>query len=171
MTVREIVTYPDDRLRSKAEPVAAIDDEILRLIDDMAETMYVAPGVGLAANQVGVLKRVVVIDVEYSEGPPRLLALINPKIVFRDGEATREEGCLSLPGVNEDISRSERVRVRALDREGNEVEIEGDGLLAAALQHEIDHLDGMVLIDHVSFLKRRMLHRNLKKKEADKLTK
>jgi len=165
MTVREIVTYPNDSLRSKASPVVSIDTEILRLLDDMAETMYVAPGVGLAANQVGVLKRIVVIDVEYSDGPPRLLTLINPEIVFREGEATREEGCLSLPGVNEDISRSERIRVRALDRDGNKVEIDGEGLLAAALQHEIDHLDGVMLMDHVSFLKRRMLHRNLVKQK------
>jgi len=106
-----------------------------------------------------------VIDVEYSDGPPRLLTLINPEIVFREGEATREEGCLSLPGVNEDISRSERIRVRALDRDGNKVEIDGEGLLAAALQHEIDHLDGVMLMDHVSFLKRRMLHRNLVKQK------
>ncbi len=161
----EIIRYPDERLRTKAEPVAAVDDEIRRIVDDMAETMYAAPGIGLAGNQVGVLKRIAVIDVDYTDGSPNLIALINPEIVAREGDVTWEEGCLSFPDLHEDVVRAEQVRVRALNREGEQFEIEADGLLAVAMQHEIDHLDGVVFIDHLSFLKRQMIHRQFSKQK------
>ena len=159
----EVLKYPDERLRTKAQPVDVVDDDVRRLIDQMAETMYAAPGIGLAANQVGVLQRVAVIDVSYPDGEPDLKVLVNPEIVERQGSIVWEEGCLSFPEVHEDINRSERVRVAALDRDGQPHEIEADGLLAVALQHEIDHLDGVLLIDHVSFLKKQMIRRQLGK--------
>lgn len=168
MATLEIVTYPDEVLKTKALPVAEVDDEIRKLVDDMAETMYAAPGVGLAANQVGVLKRVVVIDVEYTDGAPHLITLINPEIVERVGMCTSEEGCLSLPGVTEEVERAEKVTVRALDRDGNPFEMTAEGFLAAAVQHETDHLEGVVLIDHLSFLKKRMLARELTKRKHSK---
>ncbi len=161
----EIIRYPDERLRTMAEPVAEVDDEIRRIVDDMAETMYAAPGIGLAGNQVGVLKRIAVIDVDYTDGSPNLIVLINPEIVAREGNVTWEEGCLSLPDLHEDVVRAEQVRVRALNHEGEQFEIEADGLLAVATQHEIDHLDGVVLIDHLSFLKRQMIHRQFTKQK------
>ena len=163
MAILEIVVYPDERLPKKSVPVAEVNDGVRELIDDMAETMYVAPGIGLAANQVGVNQRVIVVDVEYSDGPPNLIALVNPEIVEREGKITWEEGCLSFPEVHEEILRSERLKVKALNRDGEPLEIAAEGLLAVALQHEMDHLDGVLLIDHVSFLKRRMIHRQLVK--------
>jgi peptide deformylase len=163
MAILEIVVYPDERLHTKSVPVAEVNDGLRELIDDMAETMYVAPGIGLAANQVGVNQRVIVVDVEYSDGPPNLIALVNPEIVEREGKITWEEGCLSFPEVHEEILRSERLKVKALNRDGEPLEIAAEGLLAVALQHEMDHLDGVLLIDHVSFLKRRMIHRQLVK--------
>ncbi len=163
MAILEIVVYPDERLQTKSVPVAAVNDGVRELIDDMAETMYVAPGIGLAANQVGVNQCVIVVDVEYSDGPPNLIALVNPEIVEREGKITWEEGCLSFPDVHEEILRSERLKVKALNRDGEPFEIAAEGLLAVALQHEMDHLDGVLLIDHVSFLKRRMIHRQLVK--------
>ena len=167
MATLKIVTYPDDILKKQALPVEIVDDEIRKLVDDMAETMYAAPGVGLAANQVGVLKKVVVIDVEYSEGKPNLLTLINPEIIERSGKCVSEEGCLSLPGVNEEVERAGRVVVRALDRNGETFELTAEGFLATAVQHELDHLDGIVLIDRLSFLKRRMLTRELIKRKQE----
>ena len=166
MAVLEIAVYPDEVLKKRALPVTEVDDEIRRLIDDMAETMYAAPGVGLAANQVGVLKRVLVIDVEHPDGNPNLIAMVNPEIIARADEISWEEGCLSFPGVNVDVNRSGRVRVRALDRDGQEFELDADGLLAVAIQHEIDHLDGVTLADKVSFLKRRWIMRELLKQKA-----
>ncbi len=165
MTIREVIIYPDERLRKKALLVQDVNADIVQLVDDMAETMYAAPGIGLAANQVGVLKRVVVIDVEYSDNSPNLVVLINPQIAARSGEILWEEGCLSLPGVLEDVKRFEHVTVQALGRAGEPVEIEAEGLLAVALQHELDHLDGIVFIDHVSLLKRRLAHRELVKRK------
>ena len=159
----EIVTYPDDRLKTKALPVESVDDEVRRLVDEMAETMYAAPGIGLAANQVGILKRIAVIDVEYPDGKPNLLVLINPEIVRREGEITWEEGCLSFPDVHEDVVRAAEIEVRALDRDGKAFSVEAGGLLAVAMQHEIDHLDGIVFIDHISFLKRKIIQRQLTK--------
>ena len=129
----------------------------------MAETMYAAPGVGLAANQVGVLKRVAVVDVTHPDGEPKLFAFVNPEIVGRDGEIEWEEGCLSFPGIHVDVLRSDRVRVRALGRDGRPFELEADDFLAIAIQHELDHLDGVTLADKVSFLKRKMILRELGK--------
>jgi peptide deformylase len=123
--------------------------------------MYAAPGVGLAANQVGVLKRIAVVDVSHPDGEPDLLVLVNPEIVARDGQIDWEEGCLSFPGIQVDVNRSARVRVKALNRDGEPFELEAEDLLAVALQHEIDHLDGVTLHDKVSFLKRRMIMREL----------
>jgi peptide deformylase len=163
MALREIVVYPDGRLQTRSEPVAEVNDQIRKLIDDMAETMYAAPGIGLAANQVGTNQRIIVVDVEYSDAEPNLIALINPEIVESEGEITWEEGCLSFPEIHEEIRRAQCLKVKALDRNGESFEIEADGLLAVALQHEIDHLDGILLIDHVSFLKRRMIRRQLVK--------
>ena len=166
MALREIAVYPEEVLKTRAEPVDEVDDEIRRLIDDMAETMYAAPGVGLAANQVRVLKRVIVVDIDHPEGTPNLIALVNPEIVERSGEICWEEGCLSFPGINVDVTRSAKLVVRALDRDGNPIELEAEELLAVAIQHEIDHLDGVTLADKVSFLKRRWIMRELSKKKA-----
>lgn len=156
MAVWEIRTLGDPVLRKKAEPVDAVDDEVRNLMDDMLETMYEADGVGLAAPQIGVGKRVIVIDVREPDVPP--FGLVNPVIVEKSEAVDRgEEGCLSIPGLREIVERSERVVVEGLDREGNAVRIEADGILARALQHEVDHLDGILFIDRVSPLKRQML--------------
>ena len=172
MALREIKIYPARPLRERAEPVTKVDEEIRKLVDDMAETMYAAPGVGLAANQVGVLKRVIVIDVDYSEeGNTNLIVLINPEIVEHSDTITWEEGCLSFPGINVDIERWKKVRVKALNRGGEPFEIEGEDLLAVALQHEIDHLNGITMVDKVSFLKRKMIQKELKKAKEAKETK
>lgn len=164
MAILEILTYPDERLRKKAAPVVQVDDEVRKLADDMAETMY-GDGIGLAATQVGVMKRVIVIDVTYTEGKPNLLVLINPALISKVGSCVSEEGCLSLPAVREEVERAEQVVVRALGRDGETLEVKADGLLATAIQHEIDHLDGILLIDHLSFLKKRMIARELKKRK------
>ncbi|MBW1720923.1 MAG: peptide deformylase [Deltaproteobacteria bacterium] len=161
--VLRIHTYPDPVLRAKAEPVDEIDGEIQQLVDDMAETMYAAPGIGLAANQVGVLKRVIVFDVSPKEKARDLSVLINPEIIEAEGSITLEEACLSILDYSADVTRSERVKVRGLDREGNLVEIEAEGLKAVCLQHEIDHLDGILFIDHISSLKRALYKKRLKK--------
>jgi peptide deformylase len=163
MAIRKIVTYPDKILKTKAAPVKAVDDEIRKLVDDMAETMYAAPGVGLAANQIGVPLRVAVVDVEHADNAPRLFVLINPEIVERSGEIEWEEGCLSFPGHHVDVVRSLRIKVRALDRDGKPYEIEAEEYFAVAIQHEVDHLDGITLADKVSFLKRKMMTRDLLK--------
>lgn len=168
MALLPIVKYPDPRLKTRAEPVQTVTDDIRRLVDDMAETMYAAPGVGLAANQVGVLLRVFVIDISSDEEPSELRVFINPEIVDATGTQVWEEGCLSFPGVTEEIRRSERVRVRALDRNGEPFELEADGLLAVAIQHETDHLNGVVMLDKLSAVKKRLLGRKLAKaKEAE----
>jgi len=163
MAILEIVTYPDEPLRSKAEPVLEVTDEIRKLVTDMAETMYAAPGVGLAANQVGVKKRVAVIDTDESEGESELIVLINPKIVARSGDLDWNEGCLSFPGMRVIVERSAQVTVRALNLDGEQFELQGEDFLAVAIQHEIDHLDGITLADKVSFLKKRMMIRELRK--------
>ena len=161
----DIIIYPDERLRIRAEPVEKVDDSIRALVDNMAETMYAAPGVGLAANQVGVAKQVVVIDVDYPDGEPNLLVLINPEITEKEGSVVWEEGCLSFPGIREDVERAERVRVRALNRAGEPFELVAEEFLAIAVQHELDHLAGVLLVDHVSFLKKRMIRRQLLKQK------
>lgn len=166
MAVRQIVYHmfhPGDVLTTRAEPVAEVDDEIRALVDDMAETMYDAPGIGLAAPQVGVGKRITVIDTSGPEEQADLRVLINPQIVHAEGKITWEEGCLSIPGVYEKVQRKARVRVRALDRDGQPYEFEADGLLAVAVQHELDHLDGVLFLDHLSPLKRRLALKKYRK--------
>jgi peptide deformylase len=166
MATREIVLYPEARdvLTTKCTPVEEVDEEIQEFVDDLVETMYAANGVGLAAPQVGVTKRVTVIDVSDREGEEReVFVLINPEIVEREGTLTWEEGCLSFPSLYGEVERAEWVKVRALNREGEEYEIEGEGLLAVALQHEIDHLDGVLFIERMSRLKRRMALKEYKK--------
>ena len=166
MTIREILVYPYPRLREVARVVERVDDEIRTLIEDMAETMYAAPGVGLAATQIGVPLRVFLIDVASDDEPSNLLVFINPEIVEREGAQTYREGCLSFPGVSEDVKRAARVRVRALDRDGKPFELEATGLLAVAVQHENDHLDGELMIDRVSPLRRRLMSRKLVRANA-----
>jgi peptide deformylase len=168
MAIRTILHYPDKRLRIPAQKVTSFDAELHALIDDMAETMYAAPGVGLAAPQIGVSKRVFVIDVATGEDEPSdLRVFVNPEIVEKVGEVCWSEGCLSFPGVTEDIDRAERVKVRAQDRDGNVFELEADGLLAIAIQHENDHLEGKLMIDRVGLLKRRMIDRQMRKRAAE----
>ena len=162
MALLPILRYPDPRLHLKAKPVERVDDEIRRLVDDMAETMYEAPGIGLAAIQVNVQKRVIVVDV--SEDKSSLMALINPVIVERRGEQTCEEGCLSVPGIYEKVTRAEEVTVEALDRDGKPFRIEADDLLAVCIQHEIDHLDGKVFVEYLSSLKLNRIKTKLAKK-------
>jgi peptide deformylase len=163
MALRTILHYPDPRLRQVAKPVETVDDEVRRLVDDMAETMYAAPGIGLAAIQVNVAQRVVVIDV--SETRNQLQVFINPQILERDGTQVFEEGCLSVPGIFDEVERARHVRVRALDRSGQAFELEADGLLATCIQHEIDHLDGKVFVDYLSRLKQSRIRKKLEKQE------
>ncbi|GIW47853.1 MAG: peptide deformylase [Deltaproteobacteria bacterium] len=164
MAVLKILTYPDPRLRKKSVPVEKIDKRIEKLLDDMAETMYDAPGIGLAAPQVGVNLRVIVVDISpREENSPGLIELVNPEIVLAEGEQIGEEGCLSIPGFVSEVRRKARVVVRGLDRKGKPVEIEGTGLLARAFQHEIDHLDGILFIDRLSRLKRELFKKKLEK--------
>ena len=164
MAIRKILHYPDKRLRLPGEAVTDFGQELQTLIDDMAETMYAAPGVGLAATQIGVTKQLFIVDVSSGEGPNDLRVFVNPEIVKADGKIEWEEGCLSFPGVHQDITRAERVKVRAQDRHGAWFELEADGLMAVALQHEKDHLDGKLMIDHLSVLKRRIVHRAMQKR-------
>jgi peptide deformylase len=166
MAVRTILEYPDKRLTYEAEPVAEVNDETRKLIDDMAETMYAAPGVGLAAPQIGVGLRVFVIDIAGENEPSQLRAYVNPEIIEKHGVIAWEEGCLSFPGIHVEIERAERVKVRALDAKGEVFELEADGLLAIAIQHEYDHLDGKLMTDRVSLLKRRMMDREMRKRAA-----
>ena len=162
MALLPILRYPDPKLHTKALPVTVTDDTIRRLVADMAETMYEAPGIGLAATQVDVHKRVVVIDV--SEDRSALMAFINPEIVERDGEQVCEEGCLSVPGIYEKVTRAERVKVKALNEHGEPFELEAHGLLAVCIQHEIDHLDGKVFVEYLSPLKLGRIKAKLAKK-------
>ena len=166
MAIRTILRYPDKRLRNKAEPVGVVDDAVRQLCDDMAETMYAAPGVGLAAPQIGVSKRIFVIDIANEGEPSQLRTFINPEIVAREGEAVWEEGCLSFPGIHEEIERAAKVTVRALDLQGYPFELHAVGLLAIAVQHENDHLDGALMVDRVSLLKRRMIDREMRKQQV-----
>jgi peptide deformylase len=161
MTQLTILRFPDPRLRTVARPVDAVDDSVRRLADDMLETMYAASGIGLAATQVNRDVRMLVMDISAERDAP--MVLINPEIVSRDGSQVCEEGCLSVPGEYAEVERAERIRVRALDRDGESREIEADGLLAVCIQHEIDHLDGKVFVDYLSPLKRRMIEKRLKK--------
>jgi peptide deformylase len=163
MALRTILHYPDPRLRRRAKPVAEVNEEIRQLVDDMAETMYAAPGIGLAAIQVDEAKRILVIDI--SESRDRLQVFINPEIVDHDGEQTFEEGCLSVPGVFDEVTRPAFVKVRALDRDGKPFELEAHGLLATCIQHEIDHLEGKVFVDYLSRLKQTRIRKKLEKQQ------
>jgi len=165
MAILDILIYPDPRLRDVGEPVEQVDDEVRQLVEDMAETMYDAPGVGLAAIQVGIKKRVFIIDIADEDEPSNLQVFINPEILSREGTQTWREGCLSFPDISEEIKRAKRVKVRALNLDGAQFELEADGLLAVALQHENDHLDGVLMVDHVSPLKRRLIGRKLAKRQ------
>jgi peptide deformylase len=156
-----ILEFPDPRLRKKAAPVEVVDDELRRLIDDMFETMYEAPGIGLAATQVDVHKRFLVIDVSVEKNDPHVL--INPKILEKDGTTVSEEGCLSVPGYYAEVNRAEHIRVRYLDRDGNEQEMDAEGLLAICIQHEMDHLNGKLFVDYLSEAKRQRLRKRLEK--------
>ncbi len=164
MAILKIYQYPEAVLRQKAEPIDNIDSKLQTLIDSMLETMYAAPGVGLAANQVGVLKRLFVVDISSKEKSYPLLVLINPEIVFTDGEDEAEEGCLSLPGCSTKIKRAKDIVVRGLNREGKPIEVAATGLLARAIQHELDHLDGTVLFDRLSPIKREFLKKRYLKR-------
>ena len=161
MAIRDILHYPDPRLRNRAAPVERVDDTIRQLLDDMLETMYAAPGIGLAAIQVNVPKRVVTIDL--SEHGDQPLCLVNPEILERTGSIETEEGCLSVPGIYESVARAEWIRARALDRDGKALEFEAEGMLAVCVQHEIDHLDGKLFVDHLSQLKRQRIRKKANK--------
>lgn len=161
MAILPILHYPDPRLRNKAAPVEHVDDAIKTLVSDMFETMYQAPGIGLAAPQVNVSRRVIVIDISEQRDAP--LCLINPEILAKEGVEQMEEGCLSVPGIYEPVQRARQIRVRALDRDGNLFEMTADDLLAVCIQHEIDHLDGKLFVDYLSQLKRDRIRRKLEK--------
>ncbi len=161
MALRKILKYPDPRLRENALPVTVFDADLRQLLEDMAETMYDAPGVGLAANQIGVALRVFVIDVADEGEPSELRAYINPEILETKGTQLWNEGCLSFPGVAEEIKRAEAVRVRAFDADGQPFELEAEGLLAVAIQHENDHLNGQLMIDRVGPIAKRRMGRQL----------
>jgi peptide deformylase len=163
MAILEILKYPDPRLSKVARPVKNITGDIVQLIDDMLETMYAAPGVGLAANQVGALHRVVVMDIDHENPHKRVYKLVNPVIARSQGEILWEEGCLSIVDFTAEVRRAAQVEVVALDEEGKEIKIEAEGLLAVALQHEIDHLDGKLFIDRISRLKRDLYSRRRRK--------
>ncbi len=168
MALLEILHFPDPRLRNVARPVTAVDGVVRQLVDDMFETMYAAPGIGLAATQVNVDKRIVVIDISEEKNQP--LCLINPEIIESRGIEEMEEGCLSVPGVFDVVQRADSIRMRALDRDGESFEIETDGLLAVCIQHEIDHLDGKLFVDYLSQLKRTRIRKKLEKEQRQSAT-
>jgi peptide deformylase len=163
MALLQILHFPDPRLRNVARPVTIVDDAVRQLVDDMFETMYAAPGIGLAATQVNVDKRVVVIDISEEKDQP--LCLINPEILESRGVEEMEEGCLSVPGVFDVVQRADSIRMQALDRDGNTFEMDVDGLLAVCIQHEIDHLDGKLFVDYLSQLKRTRIRKKLEKEQ------
>lgn len=166
MAVLKIRKYPEDVLKKKTRPVSEFDSELQKLIDDMIETMYAAPGVGLAANQVGVSKQVTVIDVSSRDETSSLIVLVNPEVIHKEGEDSCEEGCLSIPEYTTIVKRAEKVKVRGLDRNGSPIEIEAEGLLARALQHEIDHLNGFLLIDRIGRIKREFFRKRYAREQA-----
>ena len=166
MALKTILEYPDPRLRTRAQPVTRFDAELGRLIDDMFETMYSAPGIGLAATQVDVHRQVIVIDISSERNEP--LVFINPEIVAREGEASTEEGCLSVPGIFDQVKRAAKVRVRARDRQGEAFERDYDDILAVCIQHEMDHLDGKLFVDYLSALKRERIRKKLDKERKER---
>jgi peptide deformylase len=163
MAVLTILQHPDPRLRQKAEPVTRFDERLQKLIDDMFETMYDAPGVGLAATQVGVMLRVAVMDCALKDDERQPMVLVNPEIIEASDKQDMEEGCLSVPDTSEKVPRFNRLKLRALDRHGQPFEIEASELMAQAVQHEIDHLDGKLYIDYLSSIKRERINKKLKK--------
>ena len=165
--IRTILHYPDKRLRERGKNVEAITPDIHKLIDDMAETMYAAPGVGLAATQIGEALQLFIVDIADQDQPSDLRVFVNPQILERDGDLTWQEGCLSFPGVQEEIERAAKVKVRAQDRDGKWFELEAEGLLAVAIQHEYDHLQGVLMIDHMGPLKKRLTHRKMVKRAEE----
>lgn len=168
MAILDILLAPDSRLTTRCQPVAAIDDDLSRLLDDMLETMYAAPGIGLAAPQVGILKRFFVVDVGEEDAKVPLF-IINPEVVERsDTKSMYEEGCLSLPKQFSDVERSDGIKLRYQDRMGERMDLEADGMLARCIQHELDHLDGVLFVDHLSALKRRMILRRMAKVKRSK---
>jgi peptide deformylase len=166
MALLDILHHPDPRLREKAKPIERFDAALQRLIDDMFETMYAAPGVGLAATQVGIPQRVAVMDCAVEEGQREPMVVINPEIVEPAEPEEVEEGCLSVPGVRDKIKRYKRIKLRALDRTGKPYEIEADGLLAQCIQHEVDHLNGKLYIDYLSTLKRERLMKRMREESV-----
>ncbi|GMR06890.1 MAG: peptide deformylase [Gammaproteobacteria bacterium] len=161
MALLDILIYPDHRLHAKARPVEQVDSRIKALIEDMSETMYAAPGIGLAAPQVNVLERIIVIDI--SDSADSLLAMVNPEVIHTEGCTEQEEGCLSVPGIYAQVSRGEKIHVRALDKDGKQFELAAEGLLGVCLQHEIDHLDGKVFVDYLSHLKQDRIKKKMLK--------
>jgi len=166
MAVLEIKKYPEKILREKTESVSEFDDELQKLIDDMIETMYAAPGVGLAANQVGISKQVAVIDVSVGNEESSLIVLINPEIVYKEGEEASEEGCLSIPEYTTIVKRASKIRVKCLDREQKPCEVDAEGLLAKALQHEIDHLNGFLFIDRIGRIKKEFFRKRYSREKS-----
>ena len=168
MSLLTILEFPDPRLRTKATAVETVDDELRQFIDDLLETMYAAPGIGLAATQVDVHKRLLVLDISEAKDDP--YCFINPEVLERNGVTFGEEGCLSVPGVTESVERAEQIRVRALDRNGETFELEVEGLFAVCIQHEVDHLDGKLFVDYLSELKRQRIKKKAiksRKREGD----
>lgn len=167
MAILEIRKFPDEVLKRKALPVEEINGRLQSLIDDMIETMYAAPGIGLAAPQVGVSRRLIVVDIGYKDGKSSLLTIINPELILSEKIIDSEEGCLSLPGHILNIKRSARVVVKGMDRHGNPLEIEAEGLLARALQHEIDHLDGILILDRLGPFRKELLKKQILRERRD----
>ncbi len=167
MAILDILEFPAPRLRTKAKPVTKVDDKIRKLTDDMLETMYEAPGIGLAATQVNVHQRIVVIDVSEEKDQP--LVLINPEYEVISGEQDFDEGCLSVPGYYETVTRAETIKLKALNREGEPFEMECNGILSVCIQHELDHLDGKLFVDHISKLKRERIRKKLVKEQKDRV--
>jgi peptide deformylase len=165
--IHEVVKYPDPTLSKRGAPVTVFDDKLKTLVEEMFESMYAAHGIGLAAPQIGLSQRLTVIDISFKKNPEEKIVLINPEIIEREGKQFEEEGCLSLPEIREKVRRSARVKVKAQDVDGNWFEIEGEELLARAFQHEIDHLDGILFIDHLSRLKRDLVKSRIKKMQKN----
>ena len=163
MAILDILHFPDKRLRTVAKPVEKVDDSIKKLVDDMFETMYAAPGIGLAATQVNVHQQVIVIDISEEKNQP--LCLINPEIIAEEGTETCDEGCLSVPGIYEPVERARHIQVRAIDKQGNPFEMEAEDLLAVCIQHEMDHLRGKLFVDYLSQLKRQRIRKKLQKQQ------
>ena len=163
MALLTILHYPDERLRTRAQPVSQVDDRIRQLISDMFETMYHAPGIGLAATQVNVHERIIVMDISEQQNQP--LTFINPELMQAEGEQEYEEGCLSVPGFYEPVERAAHIKVKALDKDGKAFEMKADGLLAVCIQHEMDHLEGKLFVDYISQLKRSRIRKKLEKQQ------